>query len=83
MSLSKPKAPKESPDAARLRERQVLQLAELDREENTRIKRLMAGPKPLRVFRGSSGTRSAVSSKASTPTQNYGRMVGGYPGLIP
>jgi hypothetical protein len=64
MSFGKPKMPKESPEAAVLRQRQIGDLVKLDDEQNIKIKRILNGARGVRAFAGSALTRAAPSNSA-------------------
>lgn len=64
---SKPKTAKEDPSVARLRARQFQDLARLDEEQNTRIKRLMNAGYGRRAFKGSVATRLAPGDTPAAP----------------
>lgn len=53
---SKTQQPKEDPSAITQRERDIEQIAEIDDDENRRIKRAMAARQGVRAFRRSIGT---------------------------
>ena len=60
--MRKPKKPKEDPSVISFRARQVRDLAELDEDENLRIKRATVPNK--RAFRRSSPGRGSVNSSS-------------------
>lgn len=66
MNRSRPKPPTEDPSAAVLRERQVRDLADLDEEENRRIKAALTATRGVRAFRRSVGGRGRGSVTPST-----------------
>lgn len=56
---------KESKEAKMLRARQISDLADLDEEENRRIKALMNARSTGRAFRAPSATRTATNTRGS------------------
>jgi len=73
MSLRKPKPPAESPSAVRAREAQVVQLAELNEEENRKIKQLFSTARGVRAFRGlqpRGGTANVRGSRLFRPASS-------------
>ena len=64
--------PKEDPSVARLRARQLEDLAQLDEEQNTRIKRLMRASTGVRAFTGAPDMRIARGNTTGGATSNYG-----------
>jgi hypothetical protein len=70
---SSPDAPKEDPAAIRLRRQQINDLAKLDEEQNTRIKRLFRASGGLRLFGGSPELRLPRGNSAAGPAASrYG-----------
>jgi len=69
---SGPSTPREDPSVARLRRRQVEDLAKLDEEQNTRIKRLMNASTGMRAFTGAPALRVPRGNTTGGSTQNYG-----------
>jgi hypothetical protein len=60
LGLNKPKMPAESESEKDLRDRQALQLLELDQKENRRIKSIFRGGQGAnRIFRGTSAASAA------------------------
>jgi len=64
--------PSEDPSAARLRARQFEDLAQLDEEQNTRIKRLMRASTGVRAFTGAPAMRIARGDTTGGATSGYG-----------
>ena len=65
--------PSEDPSAARLRARQFEDLAQLDEEQNTRIKRLMRASTGVRAFTGAPAMRIARGDTlGGRAASNYG-----------
>lgn len=66
-----PKAPQEDPSVARMRERQIVDLAKADEEANLRIKAGLMSQRGVRAFRRSTQAKSAsakpVAGRAWTP----------------
>lgn len=56
--------PKEDPSIRVLRERQIRELAELDEEENRRLKAAFRGSRGIRAFRRSGTGSGGVSSSS-------------------
>lgn len=56
-------SPKEDPSVRRMRQKQLLDLADLDEEQNSRIKRMRQQSFGLRVFRGSPDARVAPGNR--------------------
>lgn len=81
MGRKAPKPPKEDPAVAVARDRQIEELAELDEDENVRIKRLLVAARGTRGFRGNSVLSGARTSRGSsgggTPNGTAGRGSGG------
>lgn len=74
---SKPKPAKEDPAAVRLRRQQLTDLAKLDEEENTRIKRLIRVSTGMRLFNGSPDMRlPAGNSRGGPPVSGVTRYTG-------
>lgn len=67
MSFKSPKTPKEAPEAAVLRARQVSDLAKLDEQQNIKIKRMLNASRGARMFQGSAISRAAPSNSAGRP----------------
>lgn len=65
--MKSPGKQKETPEAVALRERQVLDLAELDEQKNIKIKRMQNASRGSRVFAGSSLSRAAPGNTAGKP----------------
>jgi mevalonate pyrophosphate decarboxylase len=68
MSRKSPKPQAEDPDAVAARARQVLDRAELDDEENRRIKQMRSvsrGTRAFRAVRGAAGRASSAPGVAS------------------
>jgi uncharacterized membrane protein YgcG len=65
--VKRPKAPKEDPSAAVLRARQITDLAKLDEQQNTRIKRMFNAARGSRIFRGSPSGRVGPGNAAGSP----------------
>ncbi len=76
MGRKAPKAPKEDDSVIAARERQILDLAKLDEEENRRIKQMRVvsrGVRAFRAVRGSTGSsRSAVGTASTGGSNNSG-----------
>lgn len=68
--MKRTKPPKEDPTLISFRERQVRELADLDEEENRRIKQALV-PRN-RAFRRSSGGQAGSSSGRSSVRSNSG-----------
>jgi hypothetical protein len=62
--VKSPSKPKDPPEAQALRERQVIDLAKLDEQQNIKIKRMLNASRGSRMFHGSSLTRSGPSNTA-------------------
>lgn len=70
---SSPDTPKEDPETKLLRRRQAQQLAQLDEEQNTRLKRMFSAANGLRVFRGApAGRLPGMNSTRGAEPSNYG-----------
>lgn len=69
---SSPKPPAEDPAVKRLRARQIEELAELDEEENERLKRAFSVSRGVRAFtraptRGNNAAANAAGGRVSRP----------------
>ena len=74
-----PDMPGESPEEQALRNRQAMELAKLDDEENRRIKSMFAGGGNRKLFRSSRSSASSRSTgSASSGTVSSGGSAGGY-----
>jgi hypothetical protein len=78
--LKSPKAPKESPEAAVLRARQITDLAKLDEQENIKIKRMLNASRGARVFAGSPSSRAAAGDSAGRALYSSRGSTGGSTG---
>lgn len=85
-----PDVPGESPEETAIRNRQALELAKLDEEENRRIKSMFAGGGGRKLFRSARSSKggSAKAASPGTPTASapsgYGVRTGGFrAGLLP
>ena len=82
-----PKPPKEDPAVRVLRERQIRDLAELDEEENRRLKSAFRTSRGIRAFRrsgggsGSSAASGRGGSAGSTGQRAFRRSGGGIPAI--
>ena len=65
MSVGKPKKYKEPPEAKLLRARQIEDIAELDEEQNRRIKGMLRARLGGRAFRAPTAARSAANTAGS------------------
>lgn len=64
MGRKSPKAPKEDDSVIAARERQILDLAKADEEENRRIKQMRTVSRGVRAFRAARGASGASSGSA-------------------
>lgn len=64
--MRKPKAPQPSNEEVVLRQRQIEELARLDEEENTRVKRLVRGRLGSSTLLGRRGAPKAAASTGPT-----------------
>lgn len=64
-----PALPEEDPSIRILRERQVRELAELDEEENRRLKTAFRSSRGIRAFRRSGGASGSVRSSSGSTGQ--------------
>ena len=69
LTKGKPGLPTEDARVTALRERQFRDLAELDEEENRRLKSAFRSSRGIRAFRRSGGSTSSVSSSAGQAGQ--------------
>ena len=67
LDKDKPGLPSEDPSVRILRERQIIELAELDEEENRRLKTAFRRSRGIRAFRRSGG--SSVNSSSGRTGQ--------------
>lgn len=74
MSSRTPKPPKEDPAVRIARNRQMEELAELDEEENRRLKGLMTQRRGIRAFRSTAGRRS-MTSRGGRPRGSSGNSL--------
>lgn len=65
--MNTPDAPKEDPETKAMRARQIEQLAELDDQQNTRIKRMFNARFGTRSYAGSPMSRGRPSNTAGKP----------------
>ena len=76
-----PKAPREDPSVAVMRERQIRDLAELDEEENRRMKAAFKVSRGVRAFRpsaaGGAGSASSGGGSGSRAAVQHGRNTTG------
>jgi hypothetical protein len=72
----KPKAPAEDPTTVLARARQMEELAELDEEENRRIKRMLIVGRGARAFRGN------INSRTPNGTAGTGAASGRAGGIV-
>jgi len=70
MGRKAPKPPTEDPGVVAARERQVLDLAKVDEEENRRIKQMRVVSRGVRAFRGLRGTTTAARNAKSGSTSS-------------
>jgi len=75
MSFSKPKKQKEPPEAKALRARQVADLAQLDEEQNRRIKAMFRARGGGRAFRSPTAARTATNSAGNMQGGSTGSLV--------
>jgi uncharacterized membrane protein len=75
---SKPKTPD---SVKQLQARQIADLAELDEDENTRIKNLLIRRSGARAFRGSAAGRASAANAAAGGGSGRGGSIGGSGGF--
>jgi hypothetical protein len=86
VSFKKPKAPKEDPAATRARQLQIEQLADLNEEENRRIKNIFSATRGVRAFRGltpRAGSANTRSTRLFQPRGAQSLLDGGMAPLGP
>jgi len=76
VSFGKPKKQKETADVKALRERQIIDLAKLDEEQNTRIKSMFRSRMGGRAFRAPGATRMGTNTSGVTSGATSGAPSG-------